>query len=67
MNGQKIIDNLMDHGSTENSGTIALTAGQSATVLLEYYNASNAGLIHLSWMSNSQSKAIIPASALTPQ
>ena len=37
VNGQQIINNWTDHGTTENSGTIALTAGQRYDIRMEYY------------------------------
>ena len=37
VNGQPLIDNWTDHAATENSGTIALTAGQRYDVEMEFY------------------------------
>ncbi len=37
VNNQQIVNNWTDHGSTENSGTIALTAGQRYDIRMEFY------------------------------
>jgi glucose/arabinose dehydrogenase len=65
INGQSIIDNWTDHGPTENSGTIALAAGQPADLVLEYYENSGGATISLSWSSASQPKGVIPAAQLS--
>ena len=37
VNGQQIVNNWTDHAPTENSGTIALTAGQRYDIRMEFY------------------------------
>ena len=37
VNGQLIVNNWTDHAPTENSGTIALTAGQRYDIRMEFY------------------------------
>jgi hypothetical protein len=66
VNGVQLVDNWTNHTSTENSNTIALTAGVPVDIRLEYYDASSSGLIRLSWSSPSQPKVPVPGRALTP-
>jgi hypothetical protein len=66
VNGQQIINNWTDHGRTQNSGTIALTAGQRTDIRLELYEDAGSALARLSWASSSQAKQIIPAAQLYP-
>lgn len=66
VNGQRIIDNWTDHGPTENRGTIALTAGRSYDLRLEYYENGGGATVTLSWSSSSQPKQIIPRTQLYP-
>lgn len=67
VNGQQIINNWTDHSPTENSGTIALTAGQKYAIRMEFYERGGGALARLSWSSASQVKEIIPQSQLYPQ
>jgi hypothetical protein len=64
VNGQLIIDKWVDQSPTEWTGTIALTGGQFYDIKLEYYENGGGALATLSWSSSSQSKQIIPTSAL---
>ena len=64
VNGQQIINNWTDHAPFENSGTIALTAGQRYDIRLEYYENALGAQIQLRWSSPSQPKQIIPQSQL---
>ena len=57
---------LTDHGPTETSGTIALTAGVRYDIRLEYYERSGSALVQLLWSSPSLPKQIIPTGRLTP-
>lgn len=66
VNGVQLIDNWTDHGDVEDSGTIALVAGQKYDIDLEFYESINAATMQLSWSSSSTPKAIIPASVLSP-
>ena len=67
VNGQLVIDNWTDHPGTENSGQIALTAGQRYDILLEYYENGGGATLTLQWQSPSQPKQIIPAGQLIPR
>lgn len=66
VNGQLLIDNWTDHGDTENSGTITLTAGQRYDLKLEHYDASGDATARLSWSSSCEAKAVVPAAQLYP-
>ena len=37
VNNQLVVDNWTDHAATENSGAIALTAGQRYDIRMEFY------------------------------
>ncbi len=65
VNGTQVINNWTDHGPTENSGTIALTAGVPVDIKLEYYENGGGAQIHLSWSSPSVAKQAVPQSALS--
>jgi hypothetical protein len=64
VNGQLLIDNWTDHDVTENSGAIALAAGQAYDIKLEYYDSTGGATAQLLWSSPTQAKEIIPASQL---
>ncbi len=66
VNGVQLVNNWTDHGPTENSGTIVLTAGQKYDILIEYYENGGGAVAKLSWSSTSQAKQIIPQSQLYP-
>ncbi len=63
VNGKLIIDQWTNTGA-EQSGTIALTAGQCTTIKLEYFQDTGSAAASLSWSSTSQTKQIIPQSQL---
>ncbi|HEY3322391.1 MAG TPA: PA14 domain-containing protein [Planctomycetota bacterium] len=64
VNGQQLVNNWTDHGPTENSGTIALSANQNYDVTMEYYENGGGASAKLLWSSSSQSKVAIPQSQL---
>jgi len=66
VNGQQLINNWTDHGQVENSGTIALVAGQKYDIKVEFYDKTASAIAILSWSSPSTPKAIIPQSQLFP-
>jgi glucose/arabinose dehydrogenase len=67
VNGQQIINNFTDHSPTENSGTIALTAGQNVDIRMEYFENGGGAVARLLWSSASTPKSVIPRSQLFPQ
>jgi hypothetical protein len=64
VNGKRLIDNWTNHSATENSGSIALQAGQKYAIKMEYYENTGNATATLSWSSASQAKQIIPQSQL---
>jgi hypothetical protein len=66
VNNVQIINAWTDHSPTENSGTIALTAGTSYDIRMEYYEHGGGALAQLSWSSPSVPKQVIPRELLTP-
>ncbi|MBL8206393.1 MAG: NPCBM/NEW2 domain-containing protein [Blastocatellia bacterium] len=66
VNRRLVINNWTDHSPVENSGTIALQAGQRYDIVLEYYENGGGSIAQLSWSSPSQSKQIIPPTNLFP-
>jgi hypothetical protein len=64
VNGQLLIDNWGPHGTVEDSGTIALTAGQLTDIKLEYWDNTGSAVAKLSWSSPSRSKQVIPSGLL---
>lgn len=65
VNGQTVIDNFTDHPPTENHGTVALTAGVPAALVVEFYENGWGAVAKLSWSSASQPKEVIPSTQLT--
>lgn len=66
VNGQRIIDNLTDHGPTVDTGTIALVAGQGVEVQLEFFENTGGAEIRLEWASASTLRQVVPRSQLFP-
>jgi len=65
VNGQLVINNWTDHGTTTNtSASIALTAGVRYTVTLEYYERTGSAIARLQWSYPNQATQAIPASRL---
>jgi glucose/arabinose dehydrogenase len=62
--GKQLVDNWTDHARTENSGTIALTAGVRYPVRMEFYENLGNAAARLLWSGPSISKAVVPRSAL---
>jgi hypothetical protein len=66
VNGIQIINNWTDHGPTDDTGTISLTAGVKYDIVLEFYENGGGAVSQLSWSSASQANQIIPQSQLFP-
>jgi hypothetical protein len=66
VNGQPLVTDWTNHGPTEFSGTIDLTAGQQYSIVMEYYENTAGAMAQLSWSSPSTPKQIIPQSQLFP-
>ena len=66
VNGVKLIDNWVNQGTTETSGSITLTAGEKYDIVVEYYENTGEAVAKLLWSSPSIPKAIIPQTQLYP-
>jgi glucan endo-1,3-alpha-glucosidase len=66
INGQQIINNWTDHGSTENRASISLIAGQKYDIKMEYYENGGGAVATLAWSSPRQAKQLIPKTQLYP-
>jgi hypothetical protein len=64
VDGKKIIDDWTDHAEKEDTGKIALEAGRSTPIRLEYFYNGGQGAMKLRWSSKSQKKEPIPAERL---
>ena len=67
IDGTRIVNNWTNHGTTENSGTIALVAGQRYDVRMEFYEDTGNATARLFWSSPSTPKAVVPSSRLFAQ
>lgn len=61
VNGQLVVDAWVT-GTDTHSGTIALTAGQSYDIVLEFFENGGNAQIKLEWQSTSQAREVVPAS-----
>ena len=66
VNNVQIVNNWTNHALTENSGTIALTAGQRYDIRMEFYENGGSAAARLLWSSPSTPKAVVPAANLYP-
>jgi hypothetical protein len=67
VNGQRIINNWNDHGSTvDTSPGIALTAGVRYTIRVDYYERFGIAQIQLRWTPPGQPESVIPVTQLFP-
>jgi len=66
VDGQQLVDNWTEHSATENSGKLDLVAGQTYSVVMEYYEAGGDAVAELRWSSPRTPKQLIPQAALSP-
>lgn len=66
VNGNQIINNWTNHGPTENSATVALIAGQSYSIKLEYFENTGGAVAKLHWSSPSLPRQPVTAGAAAP-
>ena len=66
VDGKQLVNDWNDHGTTENSGTIDLAAGQFYTIVMEYYENGGGAVAQLHWSSPHTPKQLIPQAALSP-
>ncbi|GAG18821.1 unnamed protein product, partial [marine sediment metagenome] len=65
VDGQLIIDNWTDHGTTENKGTIDLVGGQTYPIEMWFYERGGGAVAELRWSSPRTPKDLIPQGALS--
>jgi len=64
VNNEQLIDNWTDHGTTQDSGDIALTAGQRYSIVLEFYENGGGAVCQLSWSTPTMPREPIPSQYL---
>jgi uncharacterized repeat protein (TIGR03806 family) len=64
VNGTRIIDQWIDQGPTDWTGSIALQAGRFYDIRMEYYENGGGAVAKLAWSSPSTAPTIIPTSQL---
>ncbi|GAA3297081.1 glycoside hydrolase family 3 C-terminal domain-containing protein [Dactylosporangium vinaceum] len=55
INGQQVINNWFNQGSTTRTGSVALTAGQSVSIEVDYFQGGGASNLTLGWSAPGQS------------
>ncbi|WP_433066081.1 glycoside hydrolase family 3 C-terminal domain-containing protein [Dactylosporangium sp. CS-033363] len=55
VNGQQVINNWFNQGSTTRTGSVALTAGQNVSLEVDYYQGGGASNLTLGWAVPGQS------------
>jgi hypothetical protein len=66
VDGQQLVNNWTDHSATENKGTIDLVAGNTYSLVMEFYENAGDAVAELRWSSPSTPKQLIPQAALSP-
>jgi hypothetical protein len=66
VDGELLVDNWTDHGTTENSGTIDLVSGQQYSLEYWFYERGGSAVAELRWSSASTPKQFVPQGALSP-
>jgi hypothetical protein len=66
INGTLLVDDWRMHAPEDYSGTIALTAGRTYDIKLDYFHVTGWSVARLSWESPSQGKQVVPAGTFTP-
>ena len=64
VDGLLLVDNWTDRSATENKGTIDLIAGNTYSLIMEYYENTDSAVAELRWSSPRTPKQIIPQAAL---
>jgi len=65
IDGQQLVDRWVDQGTTEVSGTIDLVAGNTYSLVMEYYENGGGAVAQLRWSSPRTPKDLIPQAALS--
>jgi hypothetical protein len=66
VDGVLVVDNWTIHASIEDSGTIALAAGQWYSIVMELYENTGVAVAQLDWSSASQARQVVPQTNLRP-
>ncbi len=66
VNGKLLINNWIDHISTENSDTISLTAGSMNSIKVEYSQKNGSPSVKLEWSGKNQTRQVVPKLQLYP-
>ena len=64
VDGQLLVDNWVDRSATENKGTIDLIAGNTYSLVMEYYENTASASAEFRWSSPRTPKQLIPQAAL---
>ncbi len=64
VNEKGLVNNWTSHSYSEDKGTIALQAGKTYRIALDYYENTGSAAVQLRWSSASQGKQIIPQAQL---
>jgi hypothetical protein len=65
IDGQQLVNDWNNHGATENRGTIDLVAGNTYSLVMEFYEDGGGQVAELRWSSPSTPKDLIPQAALS--
>jgi hypothetical protein len=60
VDGRLVIDNWTNHGSTDDTATIDMIAGQVHMIVMEWYEDGGGAVAQLSWQSDTMPRQIIP-------
>ena len=66
VDGRQLVDAWVDQSATEYRGTVDLVAGNTYSVVMEYYESTGGAVAELRWSSPSTPKEFIPQAALAP-
>jgi glucose/arabinose dehydrogenase len=66
VNGTLLVNDWSDHSSTEDTGTIQLTAGQTYGIRMDVYENAGNALARLSWSAPGLAKEVVPQTSLYP-
>ncbi len=67
INGTKIIDNWRDQAANTQTGTVTLTAGQTASIEVDYYQNGGLSQVNLGWQYPGSPTLITAAAQLAAQ
>ncbi|MFH1719871.1 MAG: carbohydrate binding domain-containing protein, partial [Planctomycetota bacterium] len=65
VDGELLVDNWVDRGAAEDWGTIDLIAGNTYSLVMEYYENTGGATAELRWSSPRTPKALVPQAALS--